>query len=110
MAEAAQWAGRVVWDQDLHGLYLMMVEPWALELSLVGADGQMLSDLDPDRPYAGMVKKTSSKSDCTSYAPLQFAQSKICLHKLFVEYLNDQSPEGYSYWLHNGNNSLIAYL
>ena len=97
MAEAAQRAGRVVRDQDLHGLYLMMVEPWALELSLVGENGQMLSDSDPDRPYAGMVKKTSSKSNCTGYTSLQFAQSKICLHKLFAEYLNDQSPEGYSY-------------
>lgn len=43
MAEAAQRAGHVVRDQDLHGLYLMMVEPWALELSLVGEKTERLS-------------------------------------------------------------------
>ena len=96
MAEAAQQAGRAVRDQGLHGLYLTMVEPWALELTLVGEDGQ-ISDLYPDRPYVGIVKKTSSKLDRTGYAYLRFAQSKTCLHKLFAEYLNDQSLEGHSY-------------
>ena len=73
-----------------------MIEPWALELTLVGEDSQ-ISDSDPDRPYAVIVKKTSSKLDGTGYASLRFAQSKTCLRKLFAEYLNDQSLEGYSY-------------
>lgn len=108
MAEAAQWAGHAVWDQGLHGLYLTMVEPWALELSLVQEDGQIVSN--PDWPYVGIVKKTSLKPDCTGHASLQFAQSKTCLRKLFTEYLNDQSLEGYCYRLHDGNNTLIAYM
>ncbi|KAF8119145.1 P-loop containing nucleoside triphosphate hydrolase protein [Boletus edulis] len=117
MAEAAQRAGRAVRDQGLHGLYLTMVEPWALELSLVKEDGQIsCSDSDPDRPYAGVVKKTSSKPDRTSYASLRFAQSKTCLRKLFAEYLNDQSPEALSYsaqWCcdrHNDGFNILSFF
>lgn len=96
MAEAAQRAGCAVRDQGLHGLYLMMVEPWALELNLVGSSDR-INNSDPDRPYAGVVKKTSSKPDRTGYTSLQFAQSKTCLCKLFAEYLDDESLEGCSY-------------
>ncbi|KAN0094351.1 hypothetical protein V8E55_002638 [Tylopilus felleus] len=44
----------------------------------IGEDSQ-ISDSDPDRPYAVIVKKTSSKLDGTGYASLRFAQSKTCL-------------------------------
>ncbi|KAF8124050.1 P-loop containing nucleoside triphosphate hydrolase protein [Boletus edulis] len=113
MAEAAQRAGRAVRDQGLHGLYLTMIEPWALELSLAGEDGQIS---DPDKPYAGIVKKTSSKPDRTGYASLRFAQSKTCLRKLFAEYLNDQSLEALSYsarWCcdrHNNSFNLQSFF
>ncbi|KAF8452791.1 P-loop containing nucleoside triphosphate hydrolase protein [Boletus edulis BED1] len=94
MAEAAQRAGRAVRDPGLHGLYLAMVEPWALGLTLA-EDQQSASD--PDRPYAGMVKKNASKQDRTSYASLRFAQSQTCLRKFFAEYLDDRSLEALSY-------------
>lgn len=94
MAEAVQRAGRAVRDPGLHGLYLAMLEPWALGLDLVEHDDHTS---DPDRPYAGIVKKNSSKQDRTGYASLRFSQSRSCLRKFFAEYLDDQSPEGYIY-------------
>lgn len=89
MAETAQRAGRAVCDPGLNGLYLAMVEPWALDLSLDG-----VNTTDPDRPYAGVVKKNSSKRDRTSIASLQFAQSQSCLREFFARYLGDKSQEG----------------
>ncbi|KAG9310628.1 hypothetical protein JVU11DRAFT_9196 [Chiua virens] len=94
--EAAQRAGRAVRDQGLRGLYLEMVEPWALNSELTSVEGDEQSS-DPDRPYAGTVKKTSSKQDRTGYASLRFVQSETCLREFFAKYLNDRSPEGCSY-------------
>ena len=92
MTEAAQRAGRAVRDPDLNGLFLTMVETWALELKL---DGYGIKEGEsPDKPYAGTLKKNSSKQDRTSMASLQFVQSDTCLRKSFAEYLGDHSPEG----------------
>lgn len=91
MAETAQRAGWAACDPNLNGLFLAMVEPWAFELKL---DGGSIADPDPDKPYAGMVKKNASKQDRTSIASLRFVQSKTCLWRFFAEYLGDHLPEG----------------
>ncbi|KIJ04274.1 hypothetical protein PAXINDRAFT_183194 [Paxillus involutus ATCC 200175] len=95
MAEMVQRAGRAVRDPGLNGLYLAMIEPWALESSL-GEDDQDTDGPtdDPDRPWAGTVKKNSSKQDRTGLAALRFAQSEVCLRQFLGEYLDDQSPGG----------------
>lgn len=91
MTEMIQRAGRAVRDPDSTGLFLAMVEMWAFELELQ-VDARDIAD--PDKPYAGMVKKNSPKQDRTSIASLQFVQSHTCLHKVIAEYLGKISPDG----------------
>jgi hypothetical protein len=104
-----QRAGRAVRDPGLNGLYLAMIEPWALESSL-GEDDQDTDGPtdDPDRPWAGTVKKNSSKQDRTGLAALRFAQSEVCLRQFLGEYLDDQSPGGDSG--HSDGNSILTKL
>jgi superfamily II DNA/RNA helicase len=52
MSEAAQRGGRAARDDETFGLFLMMVEPWALELELTDKHDDIN---DPDKPYAGMM-------------------------------------------------------
>lgn len=60
MTEMIQRAGRAVRDPDSTGLFLAMVEMWAFELE-PQVDARDVAD--PDKPYAGMVKKNSPKQD-----------------------------------------------
>ena len=92
MPELIQRAGRAVRDPAMHdGLFLLMFEPWALQVQLPAADD---IGSDPDRPIAGMVKKTSSKQDRTSCACIQFVQSSTCLRGFLASYLKDDGPSG----------------
>ncbi|KAG1891422.1 P-loop containing nucleoside triphosphate hydrolase protein [Suillus subluteus] len=91
MSEAAQRRGRAAWDDDIFGLFLMMVEPWALELELTDKHDD---DNDPDKPYAGVIKKNSSKQDRTGCAVLRYIQSKMCLREFYAKYLRDETPAG----------------
>ncbi|KAF8432363.1 hypothetical protein L210DRAFT_962264 [Boletus edulis BED1] len=96
MAEAAQRAGRAARDPNSSGLFLMMVEPWALKLSL-----ESISITDPDQPFVLTVKKNSSKQERTSMASTQYVQSQDCLRQFFAIYLGDESQRGkyfYSLW------------
>ncbi|KIJ12601.1 hypothetical protein PAXINDRAFT_14523 [Paxillus involutus ATCC 200175] len=54
-----------------------MAEPWAF----------------PDKPYAGTVKKSSSKQERTGCAALHLIQSTTCLRQFFALYLDDQSSQ-----------------
>ena len=89
MAELAQRAGRAACNPNSHGLFLLMVEPFALDLPL-----DTLNRADPDKPYAGSLRKNLSKQDQTSMTSIQYAQSKTCLCKFFMRYLRDTSPQG----------------
>ncbi|KAG1765404.1 hypothetical protein EDD22DRAFT_845388 [Suillus occidentalis] len=91
MSEAAQRGGRAVRDGQLWGLYLLMVETWALDVELME---EHTDDSDPDKPYAGILKKNSSKKDRTGCAVLRYAQSTTCLWECFAKYLGDQTPTG----------------
>ncbi|KAG2751384.1 hypothetical protein P692DRAFT_20847011 [Suillus brevipes Sb2] len=74
----------------LWGLYLMMIETWALEVNLIDEHNDTN---DPDKPYTiTALKKNPSKRDCTGCAALQYVQSKTCLQEFFAKYLNDQTP------------------
>ncbi|KAF9234844.1 P-loop containing nucleoside triphosphate hydrolase protein, partial [Melanogaster broomeanus] len=91
VAETVQRAGRAVRDPGLNGLYLAMVEPWVLELPASLGDDDSDAN-DPDRPWAGAVKKNSSKQDRTGLAAIGFIQSRTCLRQYLAKYLDDQSP------------------
>ncbi|KIJ06385.1 hypothetical protein PAXINDRAFT_48851, partial [Paxillus involutus ATCC 200175] len=91
MTEMVQRAGRAVRNPSMHGLYLEMVEPWALELQLENND---FNSGDPDRPNIGSVKKNSSKQERTGCAAIQFLQSMSCLREFLATYLNDRTPSG----------------
>ncbi|KAF9219319.1 hypothetical protein BS17DRAFT_717772, partial [Gyrodon lividus] len=91
MAEMLQRAGRAARDQSLTGLFLIMAEPWAFGTSL---DDKPFDRMDPDKPYAGTVKKSSSKQERTGCAALHLIQSTTCLRQFFALYLNDQSSQG----------------
>ena len=92
MAEMIQRAGRAARNPNMNGLFLAIIESWALDLPLDGVNWT-----DPDRPYVGVIKKNTSKQDRTSIASLHFAQSRTCLHKVFTDYLGDRSPQGKHY-------------
>ncbi|KAG2058723.1 hypothetical protein BDR06DRAFT_968245 [Suillus hirtellus] len=62
MSEAAQRDGCAAQDGNLCGLYLIMVETWALEVELMEEHND---DSDLDKPYAAMLKKNLSKKDQT---------------------------------------------
>ncbi|KAG9310388.1 hypothetical protein JVU11DRAFT_9525 [Chiua virens] len=83
IAEMIQQAGRAACDSDSTGLFLAVVETWALELDLGDAIGGT-SNADRDKPYIGLVKVNSSKPDWTSIASLQFVQSKTCLREFVI--------------------------
>lgn len=91
MSEAAQRGGRAVRDGYLCGLFLIMVETWALEAELT--EEQIMSN-DPDIPYSGTLKKNSSKKDRTGCAALRYVQSATCLREFYAKYLGDQTPTG----------------
>lgn len=76
----------------MHGLFLIMYEPWVLDVKL---DTLILDPADPDQPlvHCGITsdKRNSSKQDRTGRAMVQLVQSTTCLHKFFSQYLNDSS-------------------
>ncbi|KAF8432233.1 P-loop containing nucleoside triphosphate hydrolase protein, partial [Boletus edulis BED1] len=89
MAEMIQRAGRAVRDPSMHGLFLVMFEPWALNVKL--ENEASISD-DPDQPINRVVKKNSSKQERTGHAMIRYIKSATCLRKCFSKYLNDQNP------------------
>lgn len=89
MAKLVQWAGCMACDPNSSGLFLMMVELFALDLP-----SDTLNWLDPDELYAGNLKGNLSKQDQTSIASIQYAQLKTCLHEFFARYLGDKSSQG----------------
>lgn len=94
LSEALQRGGRAVRDGQLWGLYLMMIETWALEANLTDEHNDTN---DPDKPYTiTALKKNPSKRDRTGCAVLRYVQSKTCLREFFAKYLNDQTPTGNS--------------
>jgi hypothetical protein len=64
-----------------------MVEMWALDVELTE---EHTDDSDPDKPYAGILKKNSSKKDRTGCAVLQYT----CFRECCAKYLGDQIPTG----------------
>jgi hypothetical protein len=68
-----------------------MVEMWALEVELTDEHDD---HHDPDKPYAAILKKNSSKKDRTGCAALRYAQSTTCLREFFAKYLDDQTCTG----------------
>jgi hypothetical protein len=60
MFEAAQQGGHAVQDGHLCGLYFIIVETWALEVELTDEHDD---HHDPDKPYAAILKRNSSKKD-----------------------------------------------
>jgi hypothetical protein len=91
MSEAGQRGGRAARDDEICGLFLMMVEPWGLELELTEEHDDVN---DPDKPYVEVVKKNSSKQDRTGCATLRYIQSKMCLREFYAKYLHDETPSG----------------
>ena len=86
-----QPAGRAARDSSTHGLFLVMVKPWAFELQL---EQNKLDTGNPDKPNVGTIKKNSTKQERTGCAAIQFVQSKTCLREFLATYLNDQTPSG----------------
>ena len=75
----------------MHGLFVMMYEPWVPDVKL---ETLCLDAEDPDRPHAGTIKKNSAKQDRTGRAMIQLVQSTTCLREFFNEYLDDRTSSG----------------
>ena len=103
--QRAGWAAR---DASQQGLFLLMYEPWAVTLVTEGSSDAV----DPDRPFAGIIKKNSTKQDRTGLATLKFIQSSTCLRAFFARYLGDDSPTGFLVILNRfvRYHSLIPYV
>lgn len=91
MSETGQRGGRASRDDEICGFFLMMVEPWAFKVELTDEHD---NTNDPDKPYAGVVQKNSSKQDHTGCAALRYVQLKTCLREFFAKYLHDETPSG----------------
>ncbi|KAH0826952.1 hypothetical protein J3R83DRAFT_4610 [Lanmaoa asiatica] len=76
------------------GLFVVMYEPWVLDVKL---DTLHLDAEDPDRPYAETVKTNSSKHNRTGFAMIQLIQSTTCLREFFNEYLDDHTSSAQHY-------------
>ena len=81
MVETAQCARRAACNPNSTGLFLTMVEPWTLKLSLEGG-----CITNPNQPFSQTIKKNSLKQECTSIVLIQYAQLQTCLHKFFATY------------------------
>lgn len=90
-----QRAGRGGRNATGLAVFLMMYEPWVLDIDL-SASGveESVSALDPDYPHSGKLTKYSTKQQRTGRAMVSIVQSTTCIRKMFAEYLKDQSIEG----------------
>jgi superfamily II DNA helicase RecQ len=83
-----QRGGRGGRDMKDRSLFLIMYEPWAVEVNLDGLpdDGD-----DPDRPFSSDNKKYGSKLARTGLFSLRLLQSRTCIRRHLLRYLRDES-------------------
>jgi hypothetical protein len=91
--EGIQRGGRGGRDSETDALFLMMYEPWVLDLDLSGIDPMDLED-DPDRPFQCTTKKQPLKKERTGVASISMVQSSTCIRQFSANYLKDQAANG----------------
>ena len=95
-----QRAGRCARDPNLHGLFLYMPEPWALEQTC-DLESRLYKDnpdlpIPPDADDSPPTRKTKSipKDQRTSQGSLAYVQTTNCRRRFQAVYLGDESPNG----------------
>ena len=93
---ALQRGGRGGRSTEDPAIFLIMYEPWALEIDL--SDVPKAFANDPDSPVVEELTAYSNKMDRTGYAMLFIIQAFwFCLRAYFAEYLGDNSDDGMQY-------------
>lgn len=88
-----QRAGRAGRTPGMWAIFLILYEPWVLDIDL----SEILETLnDPDQPV-GKITKFSSKQARTGVESIRMIQLDICLRRLQAKYLDDKTPEGEHY-------------
>ncbi|KAF9555907.1 hypothetical protein CPC08DRAFT_642227 [Agrocybe pediades] len=88
-----QRGGRGGRTASVKAIFLIMYEPWVMNIELTDDPVQYTSD--PDYPNGGELGKHSTKNARTGTAMVKLIQStETCIRKFWAEYLNDTSPAG----------------
>ncbi|KAJ3775657.1 P-loop containing nucleoside triphosphate hydrolase protein [Lentinula raphanica] len=85
--DAIQRAGRVIRREGKQGLFLILYEPWVLEVDLSEYDDQWVSD--PDRPRK-KLNDNSNRRDRAPFSMVRMIKHKECQRHSYAEYLGDQ--------------------
>ena len=88
-----QQAGRGGRDSDNRSLFLIMYEPWVMEVDISNVPAGELEE-DPDRPFCVDGKKYQNKISRTSIHCIRTIQCLTCICSSFTTYLQDKTPEG----------------
>lgn len=92
-----QRGGRGGRSPSSQAIFLIMYEPWVLDIDLTATPNE---SGDPDLPNSGKLTKNSTKNQRTGHAMINLIQSKeSCIRNFFAQYLADESPEGKTVFL-----------
>jgi superfamily II DNA/RNA helicase len=87
-----QRGGRGGRTPSTEALFLIMYEPWVLDIDLLNLEE---NSSDPDFPYAGKLTKYSTKPAQTGVAMVRVVESKeLCIRGFWADYLKDDSSTG----------------
>ena len=87
-----QRGGRGGQTPSADAIFLIMYEPWVLDIDLSTIEE---NSSDPDFPNAGKLTKYPTKSAWTAVAMIRVVQSKeLCIRGFWADYLNDESATG----------------
>ncbi|KAF9525193.1 P-loop containing nucleoside triphosphate hydrolase protein [Crepidotus variabilis] len=86
-----QRGGRGGRNSSSHAIFLILYEPWVLDINTSSLLD--LSLIDPDYPNAGKLDKSSSKVARTGIAMIRMVQSTdCCIRTMWADYLGDKTP------------------
>jgi len=97
-----QRGGRGGRTKTAEAIYLIMYEPWVMNIDLSNIKFNVS---DPDHPTVEKLSKTSNKQERTGIGVLKIIQSADCLRMMYANYLGDKTAECrcclYIYWIMN---------
>ena len=88
-----QRGGRGGRNETGQAIFLIMYEPWVMNIDLSAID---FSVFDPDHPNVTKLNKFSNKQERTGIAMVKIVQSegKECLRRMNAQYLADNTLDG----------------
>lgn len=92
-----QRGGRGGRKDSLEAIFLIMYEPWVMDIKISDEEITVSESMDPDYPNAGKLTKYSTKAERTGVTMIKVIHCTIlCLRRLWANYLGDKTAEGTS--------------